>query len=519
MKKSYTVIKSILAVALAVTISLSAFIMTVSAGVVTIIDEEQKLQYLHTFNESVNAIKSVKPSFNYKKQAGMNRSDDAAYYEIGSKTAAGLSDEAYNYLSVIVDAFFNPDRGLVKNFINVLAGDRSDVTEKSFIKGTDTKYILPKYGEDYVSALTVDDVYKLRVETSNNILNPEKSTTILRYDFPDADIEAVETSSIKKVFDLPSGSIDPVIISGGKLNDSEGPLAEVKFEDFTYSNAYVQAQYDADGELVNYVQNISYTFALSFYDMMRIMGAYTKIDLMEIGLAIANPILVNTGNPETTAREVLRDSVMYIQYDIKMELWNFDWAPRFFGDVDNNGQVTAHDARNALRKSVALEEKVYSNDEALIYSDVDFDGFIKAADARSILRMSVGLEESFSEVPDGKEIKIVITLPEEPVIPEVPENPEEPEIPEVPENPDDPSGGTTLPGTGEITEGLTEFVNTIFDVVNGIKGDNVTGEGIAGLVQKIKDIVKAGNDNPFGDILDDLLEEKPQGGTFIPDAA
>lgn len=505
MKKSYTVIKSILAVALSLMICLSAFLMNVSAGVVTIIDPDQKLQYLYTFNDSVNSIKEIKPSFNYKKQAGMNRSDENYYYEIGSKTASDLSDEAYNYLSVIVDAFFNPDRGLVKNFINVLTDNRTDSTEKNIIKGTDTKYLLPKYGEDYVSALTVDDIYTLRVENSNNALDPSKSTTVLRYDFPDADLEAAEASSLKKVFDLPSGSIDPVIISGGKLTDSEGPLSEVKFDNFTYTNAYVQAQYDASGELINYIQNISYKFSLSFYDIMRVFGAYTKIDLMEIGLAIANPILENTGNPTVDAREILKDSVMYIQYDIRTELWNFDWNPRYFGDIDNDGDVSAYDARSALRYSVGLEE--YDNDESLIYADVDFDGAVKAQDARSILRMSVGLEEKFNKVPDGETIKIVITLPEEPENPVVPE---EPADPDAPEDPDDPSGGgTTLPGTGEIADGLTEFVNTIFDVVNGIKGDNVTGEGIAGLIQYIKDIVAAGQNGVLGG--------EDNGGTFIPD--
>ncbi len=506
MKKSYTVIKSILAVALSLAICLSAFIMNAFAGVVTVIDPEQKLQYLYTFNDSVNAIKETRPSFKYKKQAGMNRSDENYYYEIGSKNAAELSDEAYKYLSVIVDAFFNPDRGLVKNFINVLTDNGSNFTEKSIIKGTDTKYLLPKYGEDYISALTEDDIYTLRVENSDNALDPSKSTTVLRYDFPDADLEAAETSSLKKVFDLPSGSIDPVIISGGKLTDSEGPLSEVKFDNFTYTNAYVQAQYDANGELINFVQNISYKFSLSFYDIMRVFGAYTKIDLMEIGLAIANPILENTGNETVDARDVLKESVMYIQYDIRTELWNFDWSPRYFGDIDNNGDVSAYDARSALRYSVGLEE--YNNDESLVYGDVDFDGYIKAADSRKILRMSVGLEEKFITVPEGETIKIVVTLPE---IPETPVVPEEPENPENPEEPDKPSGGVTFPGTGEIADGLTAFVNTIFDVVNGIKGDNITGEGIAGLIESIKDIVSKGE---FGDIFED---NENGSGTFIPD--
>lgn len=514
MKKSYTVFKSILSVFLSLSLCLSVFLINASAGVITIIDEEQKMQYLYTFNDSVNAIKKTRPSFKYRKQSGMNTNDETYYYEIGSKTAAELSESAEKYLSVIVDAFFNPDKGIVKNFINVLTDNSSDTTEKTITKGTDTKYLLPLYGEDYVSALTTDDIYTLKVETSNNVLDPSQNTEILRYSFPDADLEAVETSSLKKVFDLPSGSIDPVIISGGKLTDSEGPLSEVKFDNFTYENAYVQAQYDGNGVMTNYVQNISYKFSLSFYDMMRILGAYVNIDLMEIGLAIANPILSNTGNAEVTAKEVLKDSVMYIQYDIKTELWDFDWSPRYFGDIDNDGKISAYDARSALRNSVGLEE--FKNDEALIYGDVNFDGYIRADDARIILRTSVELEEKFLEVPEGESIKIVITLPPEvPEKPEEPENPDNPENPENPENPDDPSGGADLPDSGEIAEGLTDFVNTIFKVVNGIKGDDVTGEGIAGLIQFIKDVVEKGDFGNLGDL--ELPGIEDDNDTFIPD--
>ncbi len=511
MKRSYTVFKSILSVIISLNLVLSVFLINAYAGVVTIVDDEQKMQYLYTFNDSVNAIKETRPSFKYKKQSGMNTTDETYYYEIGSKTAADLSEEAEKYLSVIVDAFFNPDKGIVKNFINVLTDNSSDTTEKTIIKGTDTTYLVPLYGEKYVSALTVDDVYTLKVEKSNNVLDPSQNTEILRYSFPDADLEAIETSSLKKVFDLPSGSIDPVIISGGKLTDSEGPLGEVKFDNFTYENAYVQAQFDSENNMTNYVQNISYKFSLSFYDMLRILGAYVKIDLMEIGLAIANPILANTGKAEVTAREILKDSVMYIQYDIRTEMWDFDWKPRYFGDIDNDGAVTAYDARSALRKSVELEE--IKTDEALIYADVDFDGYIKAADARTILRLSVDLEKKFSVVPEGETIKIVITLP--PAEPEIPVEPENPENPGEPENPDAPSGGETLPDSGEIAEGITDFVNTIFMVVNGIKGDGVTGEGIAGLVQFIKDVVAKSDFENLGDLLNPTPQ--PGDGTFVPD--
>ena len=61
------------------------------------------------------------------------------------------------------------------------------------------------------------------------------------------------------------------------------------------------------------------------------------------------------------------------------------------GDVDGDGQVTAGDARLALRASVGLESYAANSREAFA-CDADHDGQITSADARLILRASVGLE-------------------------------------------------------------------------------------------------------------------------------
>lgn len=63
-----------------------------------------------------------------------------------------------------------------------------------------------------------------------------------------------------------------------------------------------------------------------------------------------------------------------------------------YGDVNLDGQITAADARIALRVSVGLETVTK---EVRILADVDGDGQIKAADARLILRYSVGLISGF----------------------------------------------------------------------------------------------------------------------------
>lgn len=60
------------------------------------------------------------------------------------------------------------------------------------------------------------------------------------------------------------------------------------------------------------------------------------------------------------------------------------------GDVNNDGEVTAADARLALRASVGLEKLTEIQLKA---ADADNDGEVKAADARLILRVSVGLEK------------------------------------------------------------------------------------------------------------------------------
>lgn len=63
------------------------------------------------------------------------------------------------------------------------------------------------------------------------------------------------------------------------------------------------------------------------------------------------------------------------------------------GDIDNDGRISASDARLTLRASVGLEK---FNIELTKKADVDKDNKISASDARLILRASVGLENTKS---------------------------------------------------------------------------------------------------------------------------
>ena len=76
-------------------------------------------------------------------------------------------------------------------------------------------------------------------------------------------------------------------------------------------------------------------------------------------------------------------------------------ARRYIGDVDNDGKVTASDARQILRYSICLED---ISEENLPYGNPDFNQSITAADARLALRASVNLESlqgHYYEKKDG----------------------------------------------------------------------------------------------------------------------
>jgi hypothetical protein len=62
------------------------------------------------------------------------------------------------------------------------------------------------------------------------------------------------------------------------------------------------------------------------------------------------------------------------------------------GDVDNDDNITAADARLALRRAVDLESFAPDSPE-FIACDVNKDGSVTAGDARSILRAAVDLED------------------------------------------------------------------------------------------------------------------------------
>lgn len=102
----------------------------------------------------------------------------------------------------------------------------------------------------------------------------------------------------------------------------------------------------------------------------------------------------------TATAPTVHDNEQYPQYQVR-SLLNKTLSPYvqgdspfdfIYGDINNDGFVTAEDARLALRFAVGLE---FPTKLMAIAADVDNDDFLTAQDARLILRFAVGLDTEF----------------------------------------------------------------------------------------------------------------------------
>ncbi len=89
-------------------------------------------------------------------------------------------------------------------------------------------------------------------------------------------------------------------------------------------------------------------------------------------------------------KKALKKSLLFVTLATVFVFFVVFASAAYFGDVDNDGSLTADDARSILRASVRLES---FDKMQLLCADIDGDGYISSADARSALRMAVGLDE------------------------------------------------------------------------------------------------------------------------------
>ncbi|MBR5424088.1 MAG: hypothetical protein IK108_08780 [Clostridia bacterium] len=145
----------------------------------------------------------------------------------------------------------------------------------------------------------------------------------------------------------------------------------------------------SDNPFTMFAGDKEYALELTFYDNIIVDGKETvfadSVDLY------VNGKKVSSGAPLTA--DV---SEMIVAGDLVLDAGTYkkpaDTPKVMLGDVDKDKNITASDARLALRRAVDLEDYAEGSYE-FIACDVDKDGKVTANDARSILRAAVDLED------------------------------------------------------------------------------------------------------------------------------
>lgn len=439
-------------------------------------EESDKAEYVEVFNAGVNSLKTEMPRAtvkytDYVPKGGLTTGAPSDLDPTSPVNAEEVDEAVEKYLLPVIESMFNNRTSLTKGFIQALFGAESAKTESMTLhKDALRNNAIPLYGKKTVSNLTVADDYDLIVQKEANGQISQMAVA-----FGSVDLKNAGQSSLSKLFTLPSGTIDPVIISGQPTNLTSR-LEGSELSHFTFDDARVIARFDEEGKLTYYGSQIDYNFAISFYDIINLISAVIGYNFYTAVVNTVNVILENIGRESFSAESVLRDRQLFVKYRSIVEVTDIDYSDRYFGDVDDDGKVTPYDSRTALRHAVGLELISASVDR--IYTDVDFDGMITPADARLILRAAVGLDELFNTVPAGKTVKIA-KVEEEAPVPD--EDEEQPEIIK------------GLLGDWNPDVKLADIASTIMDIINQIGG--VGEEGTNLITEFIEAIRAAVEDN------------------------
>lgn len=448
----------------------------------TVIDSEEQpeewAKYVTMFSQYANSIKKDMPYCVVKNESGLAEKDGITV-ESSMGGYEEVDDAVKKWLAPIFDGMFKSNSSVAKSFIEVLLGDGVlGFDTMTFYKGENRDKYVPLYGTDSVSLLTPDDKdFDLTVSHSSS--KPDRLLGIqVLYGVSEPAADA--GSSRSKVFSLSDGTIDPIIISG---NGTSSKL-DVKFTDFNYGRSKAELYFNEDGTLSKYLSEVPYEFSASLFDLLNVLDAVYKntgftFSFVNAGFALANTILEGLNQPTVSAEDILGGYKLHIKYTVRTVIDSFNYNDRLFGDIDGDGTVSVSDARTALRHAVQLE--IIKDTVGLIYGDVDFDGGIDVADARLILRMAVMLDPTFSEVPEGKEIKIVKTERPDPDKPTTPDTPETPENPDTPENPEAPE----KPDYSDLEKIPASVAQAVFDLINLIGGSSES------FIDYIKQIIAA----------------------------
>ncbi|MBQ8210776.1 MAG: bacterial Ig-like domain-containing protein [Clostridia bacterium] len=296
-----------------------------------------------------------------------------------SKTAY-IEGEAISFDGLGVTAYFSDGRDSGAG----IKLDRSEYTITGVKEGDSTL-------DAGTYKVTVTYMYP-EIEASFHIYVSEKSVTSL------------------KIIKIPS---DPTIYQGQSFRTSDFEL------EATYDNGITETITDFNIEYDN-MQLGTHTARIYYMDKY-VAFDYTVLELKETGIEVGDATSVGsyTGTAvdfsnlkvyivyNSGEKKLLSDGygltheidtstvgkypvkVTYGEYEAEFQYTVADRPQRILGDVNGDGEITAADARLALRSSAMLE---YLDENSFNAADVDFNGELTASDARKILRVSAGID-------------------------------------------------------------------------------------------------------------------------------
>lgn len=442
-----------------------------------VIAPENSEEYVELLNSSLNSLKTELPYAKVSYTAGV---PEGGILNISEDESAPLDAATLNYVSALFDGLFSEKNSAFRSLLKTVVGSgsvKNDTIELH--RGTKRNELLPIFGKDYVSALQVADDYQILVNQEAGAACPKDIELFFGHSIP---LEQARQSSQMNLFNLPDGSVDAELISGVD-RDKQSFLSDIKIQDFNIVNARAVASFDENGVLTRYWNGITYDFTIGFAEATNLMAAIMGIDIYQMIISTINTIMTNLGKEGISGVSFLESRKLKITYSVTVEVTDINFSPRIFGDVNDDGKVDSSDARTTLRAAVGLDRLEFSAD--LLYTDVNFDGVISSADARLILRMAVGLESQFSQVPEGKTVKIIVV---EEDFPESEEPEDQEPIGDIEEEFDgffdiDPA---VMPG--DLAQFIFDTINSLRDAEGVLRGDI---EGIKAIIQSIIDQARA----------------------------
>ncbi len=398
-----------------------------AASVVTIKDAQLKEFYLEEFNKVVNAVKTNRPGVTVLATGEVSQSADVE------------GDRMADFAKTAVKNVFENEQSLAADILESMQDDNDfdfGTADVAYERGALNTTKVPVSGKDYVSALTTKYDFTMKM-----LRNDAKQRTEILIQFPDTSLlEALnpQKSDLSKVFDLPTNTDVVLTQDEDEVIILEGGF--FRLDDITCTDAYIDIIYNDDLELITYTSGINYRVRCSTYTMLESLWPVFFKTLQSMGLNVGDianfnivTIIMSLIGAFTDFDPKESMSSVYTDYTVQYQMYELDWTPRYFGDVNKDNRVDSDDARAILRSAVGLE--VIRNAGDIYFADMDFDGKVTSGDARLALRVAVGLEKKYTTYEmRQQQLEDTWEDPDEPIVPDEPpvEVPDEPEIPEIP---------------------------------------------------------------------------------------